>query len=78
MSILTWNTWKSLPLRMERIPDAIVPIGIDLDLRQAWCEYGKENFERRLLYDDAHKNHCISMNMSRICVIEYLNHISMI
>jgi hypothetical protein len=42
--ILTWDTWKSLPIRVERIPDATVPIGTDLDVRQACYEDGKENF----------------------------------
>jgi hypothetical protein len=43
--ISTWDTWKSLPVRVERIADATVPIGTDLDLRQACCEDGKENSE---------------------------------
>jgi hypothetical protein len=32
--ISTWDTWKSLPIQVEHIPDATVPIGADLDLRQ--------------------------------------------
>jgi hypothetical protein len=43
--ISTWYTWKSLPIRLERIPDATVPIGTNLDLHQACCEDGKENSE---------------------------------
>ena len=43
--ILTWDTWKSLPIRVECIPDATVPIGTHLDLRQACCKDGKENSE---------------------------------
>jgi hypothetical protein len=31
--ISTWDTCKSLPIRVERITDATVPIGTDLDLR---------------------------------------------
>jgi hypothetical protein len=43
--ISTWDTWKSLPIRVERSTDATVPIGTDLDLSQACCEDGKENSE---------------------------------
>jgi hypothetical protein len=30
---------------VKRIPDATVPIGTDLDLRQACCEDGNKNSE---------------------------------
>jgi hypothetical protein len=43
--ISTYDTWKSLPIRVERIPNATVPIGTNLDLRQLCCEDGKENSE---------------------------------
>jgi hypothetical protein len=43
-SILMCDTRKSMPIRLERIPDATVPIGTDLYLRQASCENGKRNF----------------------------------
>jgi hypothetical protein len=36
--ISTWDTWKSFPIPVKRIPDATVPIGTDLDLRQACCD----------------------------------------
>jgi hypothetical protein len=43
--ISTWDAWKSLAIRVELITDAAVPIGTNLDLRQACCENGKENSE---------------------------------
>jgi hypothetical protein len=43
--ISSWDTWKSFAIRLERITDATVPIGTDLDLRQAFCEDEKENSE---------------------------------
>jgi hypothetical protein len=43
-SILMCDTQKSLTIRLERIPDATVPIGTVLDLLQASCEDGKGNF----------------------------------
>jgi hypothetical protein len=43
--ISTWDTWKSLPIRVQRIPNATVPIGTDLDLCQACCDDGKGNSE---------------------------------
>jgi hypothetical protein len=39
------DTRKPLPIRLERIPDANVPIGTNLDLHQASFEDGKEIFE---------------------------------
>jgi hypothetical protein len=43
-SILMYDIWKSLPLRLEHITDATAPIGTVLDRRQASCEDGKGNF----------------------------------
>jgi hypothetical protein len=48
--------------RVERIPDATVPIGSDLDLRQVYCEYVTGIF-RKLLHNDADKNCRISINI---------------
>jgi hypothetical protein len=43
--VSTWHAWKSLPIHVERIPDATVPIGTNWDLRHACCKDGKENSE---------------------------------
>jgi hypothetical protein len=43
--ISTWDTWKSLSIGLERITEATLLIGTNLDLRQACCEDGKENSE---------------------------------
>jgi hypothetical protein len=43
--ISTCDTLKTFPMRLERITDATVPIGTNLDLCQACCEDGKGNSE---------------------------------
>jgi hypothetical protein len=75
--ISTYDTWKSFPIRVERVTDATVPTGTDLDLRQACCEDGKEKSEAAP-NDDAYKKHFISTNIYRIWTMEYPNSISII
>jgi hypothetical protein len=68
-------TRKSLPIRVERITDATVPIGTNLDLLQVSCE--DEGKFSKLLNDDANNKQRISTNISQIWTMEYSNHISM-